>query len=109
MRTRADVGVKMILGLAYLLCLLSVPLAGGRLSALADIKLRAPWLAGAAIGIQVVIVSLLPGSIGALGEPLHMASYLLLGAFAWMNRRIAGLPVIPIGGPSKFHFHPGQR
>src|SRR3954447_8040094 len=92
----------MILGLAYLLCLLSVPLAGGRLSALADIKLRAPWLAGAAIAIQVVIVSLLPGSIGALGEPLHMASYLLLGAFAWMNRRIAGLPIIAIGGLSNF-------
>src|SRR5690348_3638223 len=92
----------MILGLAYLLCLLSVPLARGRLSALADIKLRAAWLAGAAIAIQVVIVSLLPGSIGALGEPLHMVSYLLLGAFAWMNRRVPGLPIIALGGLSNF-------
>ena len=92
----------MILGIAYLLCLLSVPLAGGRLSRLADVKLRAPWLAGAAIAIQVVIVSVLPGSIGALGEPLHMASYLLLGAFAVINRRIAGLPIIALGGLSNF-------
>jgi hypothetical protein len=92
----------MILGLAYLLCLLSVPLAGGKLSRLADVKLRAPGLAGAAIAIQVVIVSILPGSIGALGEPLHMASYLLLGAFAFVNRRIAGLPVIALGGLSNF-------
>jgi hypothetical protein len=95
-------GVKMILGLAYLLCLLSVPLAGGRLSRLADVKLRAAWLAVAAIAIQVVIVSVLPGSIGALGEPLHMASYLLLGAFAVINRRIAGLPIIALGGLSNF-------
>ena len=92
----------MILGLAYLLCLLSVPLAGGKLSRLADVKLRAPGLAGAAIAIQVVIVSILPGSIGALGEPLHMASYLLLGVFAFVNRRLAGLPVIALGGLSNF-------
>jgi Family of unknown function (DUF5317) len=92
----------MILGLAYLLCLLSVPLAGGRLSRLADVKLRAPGLAGAAIAIQVVIVSILPGSIGALGEPLHMASYLLLGVFAFLNRRLAGLPIIAVGGLSNF-------
>ena len=92
----------MILGIAYLLCLLSVPLARGRLSALADVQLQRAWLAGAAIAIQVVIVSVLPGSIGALGEPLHMASYLLLGAFAVLNRRIAGLPIIAIGGLSNF-------
>jgi hypothetical protein len=94
--------MKMILGLAYLLCLLSVPLAGGKLSRLADVKLRAPGLAVAAIAIQVVIVSILPGSIGALGEPLHMASYLLLGVFAVLNRGIAGLPVIALGGLSNF-------
>jgi len=92
----------MILGLAYLLCLLSVPLAGGKLSRLADVTLRAPGLAVAAIAIQVVIVSILPGSIGALGEPLHMASYLLLGVFAFLNRGIAGLPVIALGGLSNF-------
>ena len=92
----------MILGFAYLLCLLSVPLAGGKLARLADVKLRAPGLAAAAIAIQVVIVSILPGSIGALGEPLHMASYLLLGVFAFLNRRIAGLPVIALGGLSNF-------
>jgi hypothetical protein len=92
----------MILGLAYLICLLSVPLARGRLSALADVKLRAPGLAGAAIGIQVVIVSLLPGALGPLSEPLHVVSYLLLGGFAWLNRGLTGLPIIAIGGLSNF-------
>jgi len=94
--------LQMILGLAYLLCLLSVPLFRGRLSALADVELRMPGLAGAAIGIQVVIVSIIPGSLGGLGEPLHMASYLLLGAFAWLNRGITGLPIVALGGLSNF-------
>src|SRR4051794_29233745 len=92
----------MILGLAYLLCLLSVPLARGRLSALADVQLRKPGLAGAAIGIQVVIVSILPGSLGPFSEPLHVVSYVLLGAFAWLNRRLTGLPIIALGGLSNF-------
>ena len=35
----------MIIGLAYLLVLASVPLARGRLTALADLQLRRPWLA----------------------------------------------------------------
>jgi len=95
-------GVTMILGLAYLICLLSVPLAGGKLSRLADVELRAPGLAAAAIAIQVVIVSILPGSLGPFSEPLHIASYLLLGAFAWLNRRLTGLPVIALGGLSNF-------
>ena len=92
----------MILGIAYLLCLLSVPLARGRLSALADIALRKAWLAGAAIAIQIAIVSIFPGDLGPFGEPLHVLSYLLLGAFAWFNRRITGLPVVALGGLLNF-------
>ncbi len=90
--------LQMILGIAYLLCLLSVPLARGRLSALADVQLRRAWLAGAAIALQILIISIIPGLLGPLGEPLHMASYVLLGAFAWSNRHIAGLPIIALGG-----------
>ena len=92
----------MILGLAYLLCLLSVPLARGRLSALAELQLRRPWLVIAAIAIQIVIVSVVPGGVGVLGEPLHLLSYLLLGAFAWANRRIPGVAIIAAGGLSNF-------
>ena len=92
----------MILGLAYLLCLVSVPLARGRLSALAELQLRRPWLVLAAIAIQIGIVSVFPGGVGVLGEPLHLLSYLLLGAFAWANRRIPGVYVIALGGFSNF-------
>jgi hypothetical protein len=90
----------MILGLAYLLSLVSVPLAGGRLSALAELELRRPWLVVAAIAIQVAIITVAPGAVesAGLGEPLHLASYALLGWFAWSNRRIVGVAVIALGG-----------
>lgn len=92
----------MILGIAYLLCLVSVPLARGRLVALADVELRGAWFAGAAIAIQIVIVSIVPDRLGAFGEPLHVLSYLLLAAFAWANRRVAGVPIIALGGLLNF-------
>jgi uncharacterized protein DUF5317 len=91
-----------ILALVYLAVLASVPLAGGNLSALADLPLRRCWLAVAAIVVQVVVISLLPGGSHAVHAGLHMASYGLLAAFAWSNRRIAGVPVVALGGLLNF-------
>src|SRR4051794_7669776 len=59
--TRADEEGEMIIGLAYLLALLSVPVAGGRLGALADLPLRRPGIAVAAIVLQIGVISVLPG------------------------------------------------
>src|SRR3954465_13755914 len=94
--------IEMIIGLAYVLVLLSVPLFRGRLSALADLPLRRPELALAAIVIQVVVISLLPFGNPTVHTTLHLASYGLLGLFAFANRRIAGVPVIALGGLSNF-------
>ena len=80
----------MILGLVFLICLLTVPLARGRLTALGDVQLRRRWLALAGIGVQIVIISILPAGAAGLHEAVHMASYALLGAFVWANRRIPG-------------------
>src|SRR4051794_39157506 len=94
--------VEMIIGLAYLLVLFSVPLFRGRLSALADLPLRRAELAVAALVIQIVVISLLPGGNHTLHTTLHLASYGLLGLFAFANRRVAGVPVIALGGLSNF-------
>ena len=72
----------MMIGLFYLAVLASVPLAGGRLGALADLRLRRPGLAVAAILVQIVIISLLPAGSHGLHRAVHIGSYLLLGAFA---------------------------
>jgi hypothetical protein len=80
------------------LCLLSVPLTGGKLVRLGELRLRRPGLALAGIGLQVLIISVIPDGLGGLHEALHVVSYALLGAFGWVNRRVAGVPIVLAGG-----------
>ena len=92
----------MLIGAALLLCILSVPLTGGRLSRLGELEFRRAWLALAALVVQVLIISILPGVGENLAEQIHLASYLLLGAFLVVNRHIPGLLVIAAGGALNF-------
>ena len=92
----------MILGIVFILCVLSVPLTRGRLSALGDLQLRRGWLALAGIGVQILIISVFPDVPETVSEAVHMFSYALLGAFAWSNRGIPGVPVILAGGLLNF-------
>jgi hypothetical protein len=92
----------MLLGAVFIACVLTVPLARGRLTALADLGLRRGWLAFAGIGVQILIISVWPGAPEWLSEGVHMLSYVLLGAFAWSNRRIPGVPLVILGGLSNF-------
>jgi hypothetical protein len=81
------------------LCLLTVPLTGGRLMRLGDLRLRLPGLAVAGVAVQTLIVTVAPGdALAGLHAPLHVLSYALLGAFGWVNRRVAGVPVVLAGG-----------
>jgi hypothetical protein len=88
----------MLLGVIFIAMLLTVPLARGRLSALGDLQLRMPGLAVAGILAQVLIVSIVPEGLGAAAHWLHLLSYALLGACAWVNRRIPGVPFVMLGG-----------
>jgi hypothetical protein len=92
----------MLIGAALLLCILSVPPAGGRLSRLADLDFRCGWLAVGALVVQILIISILPGGARGLDEEVHLASYLLLGAFLVVNRHIPGLLVVAAGGALNF-------
>jgi hypothetical protein len=92
----------MLFGVIFLAVLLSVPLARGRLTAFADLEVRRAWLAPAGIGVQILILKVIPSGSAAFHEAVHMLSYGLLGAFAWSNRRIPGVPVILAGGALNF-------
>ena len=73
---------------------------GGRLGALAELSLRAPWLFLAAIALQLVAfpVAVLPWTTEkTLASVLWVVSYGLLVVAAVLNRRVTGVPVIAFG------------
>jgi uncharacterized protein DUF5317 len=96
-RARADPEL-MLIGVVLLICLASVPLARGRLGALADLRFRAGGLAIAAILAQVVIISILPDGARALHHVVHLGSYALLAVFLWLNRGVPYLWLAALGG-----------
>jgi hypothetical protein len=90
----------MVLALAVLVGLGLGRLLGGRVSALAAIPIRAPWLFYAAVGLQIVGYpsGILPWSIGdALATGLWLASYALLIAAVVVNVRVPGAGIVGLG------------
>jgi Family of unknown function (DUF5317) len=86
----------MLLVVTALALVLSVPLAGGRLGRLADIRPRAVWAVLAAAAIQVGITQM-PGGSHLVHVALHIFSYVLDGYFLFANRRLTGVPVVALG------------
>lgn len=89
----------MILLAALALLLLTVPLAGGRLTRLRDPGLRRMWLLHTALGVQLLITVIASDAVPpTTGRALHVVSYGL--AFTWVaaNRHVAGLGAIALGG-----------
>ena len=86
----------MLLVICFAVCVASVPLAGGRLGALASFRPRHTWAVVGALGMQVGIISIWPGS-GAIYLGLHLLSYALLLVFLLSNRKLPGLWVIGMG------------
>jgi hypothetical protein len=88
----------MTLALAFVLLVLTVPLAGGRLSRLETLRLRWVWLALVACGVQVVLVAIVPEGGPALHRILHLATYALVGACVLRNLDLRFLWVAALGG-----------
>lgn len=78
--------------------LITLPLAGGRFSALAELSLRRGWLLLAALLVQILTISVLTNPHPRLAGGLHLLSYALAGAFLWSNRHLTGLPLAAAGG-----------
>lgn len=71
---------------------------GGRLSRLLEVRIRAPFLVVAALSDQIVLFTHLGAAIPATpAKALHVASYLLLFAFAILNRRLRALLPLLVG------------
>jgi Family of unknown function (DUF5317) len=87
----------MLLVITALALVASVPLAGGRLSRLADVRVRGVWGVLLAVAIQVAITTVIPGGRHWLHAALHVASYGLDAYFVFVNRRLVGVPVVALG------------
>lgn len=87
----------MILIVLAVLCLLTVPLTGGQLRRLGNLRLRWIWLGPLAVAIQTVLVTLAPEGSHVVHAGLHVATYLLVAIFLWGNRHLPGALIIATG------------
>ena len=87
----------MLLVVTAIALLVTVPLAGGRLTRLADIRIRAVWAVLLAAAIQVGISDVVPGGSHWVHVALNIASYGLDAYFLFANRRLAGVPIVALG------------
>jgi hypothetical protein len=90
--------VVVLLPVLVLLSVAAVPVFGGRLSALGDVRLRAGGLALLALALQVLVISVVPDRLDGLHVPVHLATYVLAGGVAWANRGLPGVRLIALGG-----------
>jgi hypothetical protein len=91
-----------VLVLLVALAVLSVPLCGGHLGGLLDVKLRGlPILVGA-LAVQVLVISVIPDASETLITWLHLATYVATLGFVAMNLRLRGMWVVGLGGLLNF-------
>jgi hypothetical protein len=88
----------MLMLVVALLGIASVPLTGGRLAALAQVRLRHAWLIPAALAVQIYITTIDPGGSRGAHVAAHLGSYLLAGAFVFANRDQPLVWLVALGG-----------
>jgi hypothetical protein len=82
-----------------ILVVCAVALTGGSFSRVGRLRLRALWLLVGAFVAQVVLefVGLPEARYDDVGFGLLLATYLMILAFCWLNRRVSGMLVVTIG------------
>jgi hypothetical protein len=96
-RAVAADGPYVLILVSFLLAVLAVPLARGRLSALADFRPVHAWSIGAAAVVQVLALAVFRHADHGLVVAGHLASYGLAGVFLVANRKVQGLWLICTG------------
>ncbi len=86
----------MFLAAIVLVNALAVPLFGGRLAALAEVRARFAWVLLVAIGLQMISINA-PGIPEGLRPVLQLASYPVAAVFVVANRHMPGMLLIGLG------------
>ena len=87
----------MILVVVAILCVASVPIAGGRLSALAELDFAGGLGRDRRGGAAGPDRQRAPGGSHGVHVALHVASYALVVLFLIANRHLVGIPIMAIG------------
>ncbi len=82
--------------------ILCVPLFGGSLRRLGELRFRTPGLLLLALVMQILVIEVVPGAPRWLSTVTHLVSYGLAGAFLYLNRRIPALWLIGLGAGANF-------
>jgi hypothetical protein len=88
----------MLILLALAACLLTVPLTGGSLRAVAEVRLDGLGFLIAAVLVQGLLITALSSHDGTPIRVVYVISYALAAGFVWANRRRVGILVIALGG-----------
>ena len=92
----------MTLLLAFLLLLVTVPVAGGRLSRLESVRIRGLWLVALAFAIQVLLVTVFPSGHPTLHRAAHIATYGLAAGCILRNLDLRFVWIVAVGGLLNF-------
>jgi hypothetical protein len=87
----------MFMGFCALLALAAVPLLGGDLRRLADLRPRGVWLVFAALAVQILVISVLPEDWRTAEVAAHDLTYVAALAVIAVNWRIPGMVIIGLG------------
>ena len=79
------------------LAFLSVPLTGGKVARLADVRIDHTWSVIAALGLQIMVITVMPDAHPGALAVAHIVSYGFAGYFLWVNRAIPGLVILGAG------------
>src|SRR5215210_4363643 len=88
----------MTLALAFIVLVLTVPLLGGRLSRVGEVRIRWVGLAVAAFAVQVVLVTVVPDGDAVLHRILHVATYALAALCLLRNLDLRFVWLVGVGG-----------
>ncbi len=89
----------MITAVCFLLLVASVPLFGGKLALIAEVRIKRAWTIVASIALQFFVLFVVHDRLpAAVAAGIHLASYAPALAFVWMNRTVRGIAIIVLGG-----------
>jgi len=87
-----------IIVVGFLVAVLTVPMFGGNLWDVAEIKIRDGHLIVVSFVIQTLVISFVASRVPeAVSQTVHLYSYLLALMFVFLNRRLTGLTVVALG------------